>query len=162
MLRYIILFGLTIFSCFVLAKDVYVNGYTRSDGTQVKGHYRTAPDATVNNNYSTEGNINPHTGKKGWIKRDSGHNEASSINGVVTRNYPNGAIVSNDQRHNKDNEVGPIIYIYLFALCVALLVIIAFTIVLYEKSKSFLGPYTLKVAFYTTTFGYIIYLLIHN
>lgn len=55
----------------ILAKDVYVEGYTRSDGTYVKGHYRTSPDSTINNNYSTQGNINPYTGKKGWIPRES-------------------------------------------------------------------------------------------
>ncbi|WP_308497801.1 hypothetical protein [uncultured Anaerobiospirillum sp.] len=41
------------------AKDVYVNGYTRSDGTQVRGHYRSAPDHSYDNNWSTEGNTNP-------------------------------------------------------------------------------------------------------
>lgn len=45
--------------------EVYVSGYTRSDGTYVKGHYRTAPNDTKKDNYSTKGNTNPHTGKKG-------------------------------------------------------------------------------------------------
>ena len=31
-----------------IASDVYVHGYTRSDGTYVPGHHRTAPDASVN------------------------------------------------------------------------------------------------------------------
>ena len=43
------------------AKDVYVNGYTRSDGTQVRGHYRSAPDHSYDNNWSTKGNTNPYT-----------------------------------------------------------------------------------------------------
>ncbi|MDO4675457.1 MAG: hypothetical protein Q4A68_02585 [Anaerobiospirillum succiniciproducens] len=45
------------------AKDVYFNGYTRSDGTQVRGHYRSAPDYSYDNNWSTEGNTNPYTGE---------------------------------------------------------------------------------------------------
>ena len=43
------------------AKDVYVNSYTRSDGTQVRGHYRSAADHSYDNNWSTEGNTNPYT-----------------------------------------------------------------------------------------------------
>ena len=52
-----------------LAKDVYFNGYTRSDGTQVRGHYRSAPDYSYDNNWSTEGNTNPYTGERGTNER---------------------------------------------------------------------------------------------
>ncbi len=52
------------------AGDVYVNGYTRSDGTYVHGHHRTTPDNTVNNNYNTQGNINPYTGQSGTQPRN--------------------------------------------------------------------------------------------
>ena len=54
------------------SNHVWVNGYTRSDGTYVKGHYRTAPNSTVNDNFSTQGNYNPYTGKAGWVPRDNG------------------------------------------------------------------------------------------
>jgi hypothetical protein len=43
----------------------YVNGYYRSNGTYVSGHYRTNPDKSFWNNYSSRGNVNPHTGKVG-------------------------------------------------------------------------------------------------
>lgn len=49
----------------VFARDVHVNGYTRSDGTYVQPHYRTAPDSTRTNNYSYDGNVNPYTGQVG-------------------------------------------------------------------------------------------------
>ena len=45
--------------------DTYVNGYTRSDGTYVQGHYRSSPDNSYNNNYSVRGNTNPYTGEGG-------------------------------------------------------------------------------------------------
>jgi len=45
--------------------DRYVNGYTRSDGTVVQGHWRSGPDSSYNNNYSTRGNTNPYTGQSG-------------------------------------------------------------------------------------------------
>jgi antitoxin component YwqK of YwqJK toxin-antitoxin module len=57
---------------------VYVSGYTRSDGTQVKGHYRTQANSTVNDNFSTVGNSNPYTGQAGWVPRDNGGTAKSS------------------------------------------------------------------------------------
>jgi hypothetical protein len=45
--------------------DTYVHGYTRSDGTYVQGYRRTLPDASRSNNYSSWGNINPYTGRRG-------------------------------------------------------------------------------------------------
>jgi len=44
-----------------------VRGYVRSDGTYVAPHYQTNPDATRLNNYSTQGNYNPHTGQNGTV-----------------------------------------------------------------------------------------------
>ena len=41
--------------------DVYVNGYTRSDGSYVGGHYRSSPNSSVYDNWSTYGNVNPYT-----------------------------------------------------------------------------------------------------
>ena len=66
----IYIFILLVVSAPAFSKDVYVNGYTRGDGTHVQGHYRSAPDSTVNNNFSTEGNVNPYTGKDGWVDRE--------------------------------------------------------------------------------------------
>ena len=48
--------------------QTYVPGYTRSNGTYVKGHYRSSPNSTQRDNYSTYGNTNPYTGKKGSKK----------------------------------------------------------------------------------------------
>lgn len=43
----------------------YVQGYTRSDGTYVAGHYATNPNSTTSDNWSTKGNVNPYTGQPG-------------------------------------------------------------------------------------------------
>lgn len=51
---------------------VYVKGYTKKNGTYVRGHHRTAPNNTVNDNYSTYGNTNPYTGERGARERESG------------------------------------------------------------------------------------------
>src|SRR6185437_11450704 len=43
----------------------HVNGYYRSNGTYVQPYTRSAPDSTVRNNYSFQGNTNPYTGSTG-------------------------------------------------------------------------------------------------
>jgi len=53
------------FSQTAFAKDTYVHGYFRSNGTYVSPHYRSAPDGDFSNNWSTRGNINPYTGQMG-------------------------------------------------------------------------------------------------
>jgi len=47
--------------------DTYVNGYYKSNGTYVQPHYRSDPDSSVSNNWSTKGNVNPYTGKAGTV-----------------------------------------------------------------------------------------------
>lgn len=42
-----------------------VKGYTKKDGTYVQPHKQTNPDQIRRNNYSSEGNYNPNTGKEG-------------------------------------------------------------------------------------------------
>ena len=56
---------LTILSLFVSAvyADVWVNGYTRKNGTHVQGYWRSSPDSDPTNNFSYPGNVNPYTGK---------------------------------------------------------------------------------------------------
>jgi len=45
--------------------DVWVNPHVRKDGTYVEGHWRTEPNATRLDNYSTQYNVNPYNGKRG-------------------------------------------------------------------------------------------------
>ncbi|AVT12533.1 hypothetical protein [Paracidovorax avenae] len=42
-----------------------VSGYTRKDGTHVAPSHATNPNGTKRDNWSTKGNVNPHTGKEG-------------------------------------------------------------------------------------------------
>jgi hypothetical protein len=50
--------------------DTWVNGYFKKDGTYVDGYYRSRPNSTNTDNYSTQGNVNPYTGKSGTRARD--------------------------------------------------------------------------------------------
>jgi hypothetical protein len=50
------------------SSSVHVKGYTTKSGKYVEPHYRSAPNKTQKDNYSTKGNVNPYTGKKGTKK----------------------------------------------------------------------------------------------
>lgn len=52
----------------VSSQTTLVKGHTTKSGTYVAPHTRTKADDTPRNNYSTKGNTNPHTGKKGTRK----------------------------------------------------------------------------------------------
>lgn len=72
----------------VKAEDVWVDGYTRSNGTYVQGHYRSGPDSNSSNNWSTRGNQNPYTGSWGTRQPsyDSYSPSGSSYGGSSSRN----------------------------------------------------------------------------
>ena len=69
--------------------QVHVNGYNKSNGTYVAPHYRSSPNNTKSDNWSTYGNINPYTGELGtktyndynnwgYIDRKSSYDSPSS------------------------------------------------------------------------------------
>jgi hypothetical protein len=63
---------ITLFALTTFAQNyTYVSGYTKSNGTYVQGHYRTLPNNTRDDNWSTIGNINPFTGAAGTKPGDS-------------------------------------------------------------------------------------------
>lgn len=45
--------------------DTHVRGYYRKDGTYVQPHYRSDANNTTRDNWTTRGNVNPHTGAIG-------------------------------------------------------------------------------------------------
>ncbi len=64
----LILFSLLISFTLVEAKTVRVKGYFKpSTMKYVAPSYRTSPNKTKLDNYSTKGNYNPYSGKKGTV-----------------------------------------------------------------------------------------------
>lgn len=62
------LFGLFMFVSPVEAKTISVKGYYKpSTMKYVAPSYRTSPNKTKLDNYSTKGNYNPYSGKKGTV-----------------------------------------------------------------------------------------------
>jgi hypothetical protein len=79
-------------------KHTYVRPYVKKNGTFVPGHYRTSPNGTNRDNFSTRPNINPYTGKYGYVTPDNkssttsyptvrSANSTSSSRYVPTKNY---------------------------------------------------------------------------
>ena len=66
----------TCFSTLTANADVYVRGYYRNNGSYVQPHYRSNPDSSFSNNWSTHPNTNPYTGKQG-TRRTLPHNNGS-------------------------------------------------------------------------------------
>lgn len=58
-------FALSVIFTFSANAD-YTRGHFRSNGSYVSGYHRTSSDSLKFNNYSTKGNINPYTGKRGY------------------------------------------------------------------------------------------------
>lgn len=49
----------------VAVADQPVRGYFKRDGTYVQPHYRTEPNQYRHDNYNSQGNVNPYTGRRG-------------------------------------------------------------------------------------------------
>ncbi len=47
------------------AGSSYTKSYIKSNGSYVQGHYKSMPNRTRADNYTTRGNINPYTGSIG-------------------------------------------------------------------------------------------------
>jgi hypothetical protein len=54
-----------LFVATIALADVYVNGYYRNNGTYVQPHWRSSPNSSTTDNWSSTGNVNPYTGQRG-------------------------------------------------------------------------------------------------
>ena len=60
--------GILSFSTSVEARVTNVKGYFKpSTGSYVAPYYKTTPNRSKFDNFSTQGNYNPYTGKKGTV-----------------------------------------------------------------------------------------------
>lgn len=78
--------GVALFVSSVLA-STHVGGYVRKNGTYVAPHFRTNPNYTRNDNWSTRGNINPYTGKRGTKSPDYGYRAPRTYRGYSYKPY---------------------------------------------------------------------------
>jgi hypothetical protein len=63
----ITVFAILALSALSVSAQTYVNPYVKKDGTYVEGHYKSSPNSTKMDNYSTQGNSNPFTGQQGTV-----------------------------------------------------------------------------------------------
>ena len=69
-MRTLIAIALFVASIVGVSAQVHVNGYYRENGTYVQPHWRSSPSNTASDNWSTRGNVNPHTGQIGMRSDD--------------------------------------------------------------------------------------------
>jgi len=68
----------------------YVNGYFKKDGTYVEGYFKTPPNVTNQDNYSTQYNVNPHTDSTGNRAPDYSPNANNYGQGRIIYTGPRG------------------------------------------------------------------------
>lgn len=67
-MKALLLATLAMVSTPVIAQSTtHVKGHVRKDGTYVPPHYRTTPNTTKTDNFSSKPNTNPYTGKQGTV-----------------------------------------------------------------------------------------------
>lgn len=89
------------------SNPVYVSGHTRKDGTYVAPHYRSAPNSTKADNWSTKGNVNPYTGKAGTKPAGTDNSTASSVGSSASQGSTRAAdTVKQSQAQDAAQKVG--------------------------------------------------------
>lgn len=78
--------------------DTYVNGYYRSNGTYVAPHYRSDANHTKADNWTTRGNVNPHTGEAG-TRTYNNYNNSRGYNNSYGSSHSN-SYGNNNQYRN--------------------------------------------------------------
>jgi hypothetical protein len=67
-MKHIIIAMAAALSCAAFAQGQhYVAPHMTRNGTFVEGHFQTNPDSSLQNNWSTQGNVNPYTGQAGTV-----------------------------------------------------------------------------------------------
>jgi len=89
-MKNIFLFTLLLATITFTYADEYVYGYYKKDGTYVDGYFKTSPNTTNRDNYSTQGNLNPHTGTEGTKAPDYSSQAYNYGNGRIIYTGPKG------------------------------------------------------------------------
>ena len=87
-MKKLIALSIVLFAAFSSLAQTYVSGYTRSNGTYVAPYYRTSPNYTKLDNYSTIGNINPYTGSIGTKTYSDYNNYGNLYSNLSTYSLP--------------------------------------------------------------------------
>lgn len=80
---------------------ISVNGYTRGNGTYVKGYTRTQRNSTNHDNFSTSGNYNPYNGTIGSRARDYSSRSYNYGAGRTIQTGPRGGQYYTNSRGNR-------------------------------------------------------------
>lgn len=79
----------------------YQQGYTKKNGTYVKGHYKTTTNKTNHDNYSTKGNTNKYTRTSGTRAKDYSSGAYNYGSGKTIHTGPKGGQYYYNSKGNK-------------------------------------------------------------
>jgi len=101
-----VLFLSVFFMVKTFAKDVYVNGYTRKDGTYVRPHSRSSPDNDLSNNYG-QASSSQRQQYPGYTILPSYNNDQDGDGVINSRDSDddNDGISDNNERKNRSASV---------------------------------------------------------
>lgn len=88
-----------------VSAQVRVKGYVNKNGTYVAPHYRSKPNSTTLDNYSTRGNYNPYTGQVG--SKDPYANPYGSTFGSRRSSSPSSSTYGSTSSDNDDSGYDP-------------------------------------------------------
>lgn len=91
----VIVFSVLLLTPFSAEALVSVRGYYRSNGTYVAPHYRTSPDSSTSNNFSTNGY------RTTGVPRATAQSWENSLNGYSYSNYGYGPTYGMSKREKK-------------------------------------------------------------
>lgn len=98
-------------AAFTAGAQVRVKGHFRKNGTYVAPHYRSAPNSSRLDNYSTRGNYNPYTGKRGTANpysqtNGAGHYRAPAFYWQEPSRNGSPALAASDEVRRELNALG--------------------------------------------------------
>ncbi|MHA8088004.1 hypothetical protein [Aquirufa sp. Wall-65K1] len=81
--------------------STYVNPYIKRDGSTVQGYYKTSPNNTNLDNYSTQGNNNPYNQQQGYKAKDYSYEAQNYGAGQTIETGPRGGQYYYNSNGNK-------------------------------------------------------------
>lgn len=103
MIRFLFIFflGMHVYTSNFGQNTIWIDGYTKKDGTYTPGHYRQTPNSTNHDNWSTMPLINPYTSERGSRAKDYSPEAHNYGGGRTIYTGPNGGQYYFNSKGNK-------------------------------------------------------------
>lgn len=107
-----------LFSSVAFGRGVRVKGHFRKDDTYVQPHYRSAPNSTKSDNWSTKGNLIPYTGMAGTKSTDEGNPTTPNLGSLPSNSTYSNTAPSSQTRSTAERDCSSLSGTEYFSSCV--------------------------------------------